>query len=598
MCGFAGIFAYSNNAPPVLDAELLRMRDQMLHRGPDGEGLWISADKRVGLGHRRLSIIDLSDNGSQPMASLDGRYQIIFNGEIYNFKELRSELQAQGFIFRGHSDTEVLLALYAQKGEAMCSLLRGMYAFAIWDNLTQSLFLARDPFGMKPLYWHDDGKTIRFASQVKALLAGGGIKTESEPAGVVGYWIWGSVPEPFTLYKDLLSLEPGTWLRIERDGKRESGSFQSLFDLFSKSSSVTSSYSSLREALLDSVQAHLVSDVPVGIFLSAGIDPSTILGLALECGTPLKSVTLGFKEFQGTSSDETVLAELVAKKYGFKHETLWITQQDFEDKLEHFMSSMDQPTIDGLNTYLVADAATQCGLKVALSGLGADEFFGGYPSFNHIPKIHRLGHVLAKTPFLAKLTRQISAPVFRKFTSEKYAGLLEYGSSWEGAYLLRRASRMPWMLGVIDGLDSLTIKAGLESLAKNQLKDTQLNDLGESFGVISHLESTRYMRNQLLRDSDWAGMSHSLEIRLPFLDWSLIEYIAYQRNQGITMQKIDIFNMLGPSLPNEILNRPKTGFETPIKSWIKNNNLKPSKSHGLHGWQEVVFNFKSNSIVV
>jgi asparagine synthase (glutamine-hydrolysing) len=229
--------------------------------------LWISADKRVGLGHRRLSIIDLSENGAQPMASLDGRYQIIFNGEIYNFKELRSELQAQGFIFRGHSDSEVLLALYAQKGEAMCSLLRGMYAFAIWDNLTQSLFMARDPFGMKPLYWHDDGKTIRFASQVKALLAGGGIKTESEPAGVVGYWIWGSVPEPFTLYKDLLSLEPGTWLKIERDGKRKSGNFQSLFDLFSKSSSITSRYSSLREAMLDSVRSHLVSDVPIGIFL-------------------------------------------------------------------------------------------------------------------------------------------------------------------------------------------------------------------------------------------------------------------------------------------------------------------------------------------
>ena len=342
MCGFAGIFAYSNNAPPVLETELLRIRDQMFHRGPDGEGLWISADKRVGLGHRRLSIIDLSENGAQPMASLDGRYQIIFNGEIYNFKELRSELKPQGINFRGNSDTEVLLNLYALKGEAMCSSLRGMYAFAICDNLTQSIFLARDPFGMKPLYWHDDGQTIRFASQVKALLAGGGIKPESEPAGVVGYWIWGSVPDPFTLYKDLLSLEPGTWLKIERDGKRESGSFQSLFGLFSKSTRVTSNYSNLREALLDSVQAHLVSDVPVGIFLSAGIDSSTILGLAAECGTPLRSITLGFKEFQGTNSDETVLAELVAKKYGIKQDTVWITKKDFEDKLKHYMSSMDQ----------------------------------------------------------------------------------------------------------------------------------------------------------------------------------------------------------------------------------------------------------------
>ena len=175
MCGLAGIFAYSNSAPPVLETELVRMRDQMIHRGPDGKGLWISPDQRVGLAHRRLAIIDLSENGAQPMASIDGRYQIIFNGEIYNFQELRSELIFKGFSFRGHSDTEVLLALYAQQGEKMCSLLRGMYAFAIWDTLEQSLFLARDPFGMKPLYWHDDGNTIRFSSRVKSLLAGGGV---------------------------------------------------------------------------------------------------------------------------------------------------------------------------------------------------------------------------------------------------------------------------------------------------------------------------------------------------------------------------------------------------------------------------------------
>ena len=596
MCGFAGIFAYSNNAPPILETELLRIRDQMFHRGPDGEGLWISADKRVGLGHRRLSIIDLSENGAQPMASLDGRYQIIFNGEIYNFKELRSELKSQGINFRGNSDTEVLLALYAQKGAAMCSLLRGMYAFAIWDNLTQSIFLARDPFGMKPLYWHDDGKTIRFASQVKALLAGGGFQTESEPAGVVGYWIWGSVPEPFTLYKHLLSLEPGTWLRIELDGKRESGTFQALFDLFSKFSSVTSNYSSLREALLDSVQAHLVSDVPLGIFLSAGIDSSTILGLAAECGAPLKSITLGFKEFRGTSSDETVLAELVAKKYGFKHQTVWITQQDFEDKLQHYMSSMDQPTIDGLNTYLVADAAAQSGLKVVLSGLGADEFFGGYPSFHHLPKIRRLGQVPANITFLAKLTRQISAPIFRKFTSEKYAGLLEYCSSWEGAYLLRRASRMPWMLEAQENLDFDIIKLGLERLSKYDIHDAKLNDLGDPFSIISFLESTRYMRNQLLRDNDWAGMSHSLEIRLPFLDWPLIEYLACQRSQHNNLHKNDIAHVVQPILPSEILNKPKTGFEIPIIRWMNKPNLKSNKSRGLLNWQEIVFSLNSKGL--
>ena len=530
------------------------------------------------------------------MASLDGRYQIIFKGEIYNFKELRSELISQGFNFRGNSDTEVLLALYALKGEAMFLSLRGMYAFAIWDNLTKSLFLARDPFGMKPLYWHDDGKTIRFASQVKALLAGGGINTESEPAGVVSYWIWGSVQEPFTLYKDLLSLEAGTWLRIDANGKRESGNFQSLFDLFSKSDSVTSNYSSLREALIDSVRTHLVSDVPVGVFLSAGVDSTTILGLASECGAPLKSVTLGFTEFKGTSNDETILAELVAKKYGAEHETVWISQQDFEDKLEHFMSSMDQPTIDGLNTYLVSYVASQSGLKVALSGLGADEFFGGYPSFYQIPKIHKLGQMLAGVPLLNKATRQISAPFLKHFISEKYAGILEYGTCWEDAYLLRRSARMPWMLGINEGLDPLTIKDGLERLAEIYLKDTKLNDLGTYTNIISYLESTRYMRNQLLRDSDWAGMSHSLEIRLPFLDWPLIEYLACQRNQNNTLQKSDIFRVVQPFLPSEILNRPKTGFGTPVNRWINKYFLTSSKSNsrGLLNWQKMVFS--SNSI--
>ena len=284
MCGLAGIFTYASDGPPVLKLELIRMRDQMLHRGPDGEGLWVSADHKIGLAHRRLAIIDLSENGAQPMSSIDCRYEIVFNGEIYNFKELRSNLQSKNINFRSHSDTEVLLALYAQYGNEMCKLLRGMYAFAIWDNIDQSLFLARDPFGIKPLYWHDDGKTIRFASQVKSLMAGGGIKNETEPAGIVGYWIWGSIPEPFTLYKGLLSMTPGTWLKIDQHGRRTSSSFGSLYNLYLGKDNSPSQFVDLRGALLDSVRHHLIADVPVGVFLSAGIDSSTILALASECG--------------------------------------------------------------------------------------------------------------------------------------------------------------------------------------------------------------------------------------------------------------------------------------------------------------------------
>lgn len=593
MCGLAGIFAYSNSAPPVLETELIRMRDQMIHRGPDGKGLWISPDQRVGLAHRRLAIIDLSENGAQPMTSIDGRYQIVFNGEIYNFQELRSELISKGFSFRGHSDTEVLLALYAQQGEKMCSLLRGMYAFAIWDTLEQSLFLARDPFGIKPLYWHDDGNTIRLSSQVKSLLAGGGIKTESEAAGVVGYWIWGSVPEPFTLYKDLLSLEAGTWLKIERGGKQSKGVFQSLFDVYSGKDTSPSPYPDLRSALLDSVRHHLIAEVPVGIFLSAGIDSSTLLALAAECGAPLNSVTLGFKEYQGTSDDETLLAEFVAQKYGAKHETIWITQQDFEQKLDHFIASMDQPTLDGLNTYLVADAAAQAGLSVALSGLGGDELFGGYPSVNQVPKIHQLGQMLSRAPFLAKALRQVSAPILRQFASEKYAGLLEYGATWEGAHTLRRATRMPWEIKGIEGLDPQIITTGLERLAKYYPTDEKLNELDSPFTIVSYLESTQYMRNQLLRDSDWAGMAHSLEIRLPFLDIPLAHYLAKQRQLGNILRKIDIPGTTQTPLPDKITSRRKTGFLIPIQNWAHTRISNTKNSRGLRPWQELVFNLTS-----
>ena len=588
MCGIAGIFTYSNTSPKVSEVELLKIRDHMLERGPDGEGLWVSENRKMGLAHRRLSILDLTGNGAQPMCSFDGRYQIIFNGEIYNFKELRTELIERGYSFRSDSDTEVILSLYSHYGNKMCTLLRGMYAFAIYDTKADSLFLARDPFGMKPLYWHDDGKTIRFASQVKALLAGGGIKTESEPAGVVGYWILGYVPEPYTLHKDLVNLEAGTWLKIDANGKKQSECFQSLFNFLSTSNSATSSYTELREALLDSVRHHLVSDVPVGIFLSSGIDSATILSLARECGNPIRSITLGFKEFKGTSADEVPLAEKIAKQNGVKHETIWLSQKDFENQLERYLLSMDQPTTDGLNTYLVSFATAQVGLKVALSGLGADELFGGYPSFSQIPKIHKLGKMLAKSSNLAKLSRQISAPALRYFISEKYAGILEYGSSWEDAYLLRRATRMPWEIRKIESLDKKTIEIGLEKLANLKISNDKFKALGSSLNIISYLELTRYMRDQLLRDSDWAGMAHSVEIRLPFLDISLIQFLVSQKNLGNTLQKRDIFMTNYPSLPDEILNRKKTGFSTPIKSWVK-NNLKTNKSRGLLDWQEFVF---------
>lgn len=589
MCGIAGIYSYHSNSPAISRNELILIRDHMANRGPDGEGLWISQDERVGLAHRRLAIIDLSSNGAQPMCSNDGRYQIVFNGEIYNYKELRSLLISEGITFQSQSDTEVLLALYAHKGAHMCSLLRGMYAFSIWDAQEKSLFLARDPFGIKPLYLHDDGYSLRFSSQVKSLLAGRGISTQADPAGIVGYWIWGSIPEPFTLYKNLRSLKPGSWIKIKSDGKQISESFLSIFDVMHTNYAAPIEYENLRSALLDSIQHHLISDVPVGVFLSAGIDSTSILGLAAECGVSLNSITLGFKDFKGTKDDETILAQVAARKYGSKHQIIWLTKKDFESKVDKYIASMDQPTYDGLNTYLVADAAAQIGVKVVLSGLGGDELFGGYPSFTQVPLIHGLGKRFPSSNLIAKLLRQSSAPILRKFTSEKYAGILEYGSTWESAYMLRRAIRMPWELKAIKTLDKEIINEGLVTLYKHHISDKKLNELGSPFAIISYLESSKYMLNQLLRDSDWAGMAHSIEIRLPFLDIHLLQYLAQQRrNLDIIHRKYDISSTVHPQLPKEIWTRRKTGFSTPLQKWTKEIIDSEKHQRGFRGWQTKV----------
>jgi asparagine synthase (glutamine-hydrolysing) len=576
MCGLNGIFAYQDDAPPVDEAELLRTRERMRQRGPDGAGVWISQDGRIGLAHRRLAIIDLSSAGAQPMATADGRYHININGEIYNYRQLKADLVQQGVRFRSGSDTEVLLHLYAREGTDMCRRLRGMYAFAIWDSREQSLYLARDPFGIKPLYVHDDGCTLRFASQVKALLAGGAVPREVSPEGEQGYWIWGHVPEPHTFYRDVFALAPGTWRVVQRGGRIRTGVFESVEALLAPvpggaaQSTPDISGARLHEALLDSVRHHLVADVPVGILLSSGIDSSILVALAAECGTELRTLTLGFQEYRGTADDETVLAEQVARQYGAKHETVWISRSDFEAAFDSFMDAMDQPTIDGLNTWLISRAASQLGLKVALSGLGGDEFFGGDPSFTQLPHTRRLAKPLAAIPGLGRLLREVSAPVLRRFTSEKYAGLVEYGKSWQGAYLLRRAVRMPW---------EVTDDYGLAGREPPEGTPVHL--------IVSQLEATQYMRNQLLRDADWAGMAHSLELRVPLVDVELCRRVAQECRAGRIYRKPDLAAVARPPLPHAVTYRPKTGFSVPVRDWLMAQRP-AAPERGVRAWQSRV----------
>ncbi|MCL4808969.1 MAG: asparagine synthase (glutamine-hydrolyzing), partial [Thermoanaerobaculia bacterium] len=462
MCGIVACYAYSPEVPPPGPEAVLRARDAMTPRGPDGAGLWSDPSCRVVLGHRRLAILDTSDRGAQPMVTDDGTTAITFNGEIYNFRALKEELEREGHRFRTWTDTEVVLALYRRHGAAFVDRLRGMFAFVLWDGTARTLGAARDPYGIKPLYVADDGRTIRLASQVKALVAGGGIDTSPEPAGHAGFFLWGSVPEPFTLFRGIRALAPGTVL-VACDGEVRVERRLTVAALLSAKArdGGTDETGGLRDALLDSVRHHLVSDVPVGLFLSAGLDSRALAHLARDAGGAVEAVTLGFSEHEGTPRDEVPLAASVATALGLRHRVVRVTRSEFVEDLPHIFDAMDQPSIDGVNTWFVSKAAR--GLKVALSGLGGDELFGGYPSFRSIPRAVRAARPLSAVPGLGKGLRAVSAPLLRHAASPKWASLVEYGGSWGGAYLLRRGLFLPWELPRV--LDADLAKEGLARLA-------------------------------------------------------------------------------------------------------------------------------------
>ena len=593
MCGIAGILAYGESAAPVDEPELLRIREHMIKRGPDGAGLWISPDRRVGLAHRRLSIIDLSETGAQPMATADGRLSITFNGEIYNYRELRRELEAKGYVFRTQSDTEVLLHLYADRGADMVLALRGMFAFGIWDARERALFLARDPFGIKPLYYADDGSTLRFASQVKALLKGGAIDTAPEPAGSAGFLLWGCVPEPYTLYRNILALPAGSTFEVRAGAAHVPRTYFSVGDTLSRAQQVERSFGfedrgALAEALRDSVQRHLVSDVPVGVFLSAGVDSSLVASLALNKQQALlRTLTLGFREYKGLRDDEVPVAEKIAAALGTKHETHWISRADFGDEIATILEAMDQPSTDGVNTYFICREAARTGIKVALSGLGGDELFGGYPSFTDVPRLARWLRPAAFARFAGRLSRAIAYPVLSRLTSPKFAGLLEYGGSYEGAYLLRRALYMPWELREV--LDPVAVHVGLERLRTlPSLADT-IRGIRSGHARVAALEFSWYMRNQLLRDADWAGMAHSVEVRVPLVDLDLFRALAPWIVSGEPPGKTSAAAACAIPLKQELLRRPKTGFSVPVRQWITGDKpVRSALARGLRGWAQSV----------
>ncbi|MFN3628899.1 MAG: asparagine synthase (glutamine-hydrolyzing) [Casimicrobiaceae bacterium] len=593
MCGIAGIIPLTADPRPVDRARLRAMSERLVHRGPDGAGEWFSADGTTALGHRRLAIIDLTEAGAQPMWSASGRHVIVFNGEIYNYRSLRRALESEGVRFRSTSDTEVLLEGLERHGEAFLSELRGMFALALHEPARRRTLLARDSFGIKPLYWSQDASHLHFASQVQAFMAAGLVGAPS-PVGRAGYLLWGSVPEPWTWWTHIHALPAGHLLRIEAGRPIRPEPFLTVQSLLARATPAAApadrgdAVEQVAAAIRESITAHRIADVPVAVFLSAGLD-SSMLACA-SAGYPaatdgtgtIRSITLGFDALEGTPEDEVPLAREIAAAAGVEFNPRRVGRHDFSASADVFHAEMDQPTIDGINTWFVSRSARHLGMKIALSGLGGDELLASYPSFRQLPAyVRRTAWARALRP-LGRALRRVAAPWLGQITSPKYAGLLEHAGDWAGGYLLRRALFMPWEIERMMGEEGASALEALDTLARLR---ASINGIDNDRLKVTALELQWYMRNQLLRDADWAGMAHSLEIRVPFVDVDLVRCCADVFARHPDIGKAEVAARVAPELPPVTLERPKTGFVAPVRAWLaQGTGLVPGR--GLRGWAQ------------
>jgi len=582
MCGIAGFFSYKSNAPVPSVERLERVCKSMYRRGPDANGKWSSGDGRVLLGHRRLSILDLSANANQPMVDEASGCALVFNGEIYNFRELRIELDQSGYSFRSGGDSEVLLKGYLHWGEEVLGKLRGMFAFALWDPVKRALCLARDPYGIKPLYYADHAGCFTFASQVRPLRAHVEADTDPDPAGVVGFMLLGSVPEPYTCYRGIRSIPAGHAVWVSAKGVSSARPYASVTDVWRSAARAPQRLDEkallkrVRVAVKGSVAAHRVADVPVGAFLSAGIDSSAIVGLMAEDPSDaLQTMTLGFETFRGTGLDEVAHAEHLAARYGTCQQTVWVSDQEAEADFAEMLADMDQPSIDGFNTWLVSKHTAARGLRVVVSGVGGDELFGGYTNFRRLPLWHRRIKQLGAFPGVLPLLSGGARIANRcGLVHAKAEGFARLGRHLTGVYLVQRGLFMPWELPQF--LDRDLLRKGLSELQSLLFSDHATGDLPTvDYAAVAALEASQYLRNQLLRDSDWASMAHSLELRTPLVDFQLLCDLApvlVHRPAGVPGKR-PLALAPDPPLPEEVIHRRKSGFSLPMDRWMERSDV-------------------------
>lgn len=555
MCG---LFGFVGDPKTAQSQDLDAIFKTLDHRGPDDRGVYkdIRAFPSCVLAHTRLSILDLSSAGHQPMVSPDGRYVVVYNGEIYNFKELRKELIAQGERFISDSDTEVLLRSFSLWGVEALRRFEGMFAFAIWDTQTKQLLLARDPMGIKPLYVHRDQRGLWFASELRTLLAAGCSERRISEAGLKSYLVYGSVSEPHTLLTDIETLPSGSYQIFDGTVVKQTNYFDLQWNQDTSKYNVDDK--ALRESLERAVDLRLISDAPLGIFLSGGMDSSLIVALAQQRGhSDLRTFTV---TFDNPDYDEGSYARAMARRYGTQHAEVHLSEERGLQEIMAGLQAYDQPSADGLNAYVVSHAARQAGLKVALSGLGGDEVFAGYEGFRYFGRVRALAAPFANTHFLRRLLQRDIHHLDR-FRRQKMLSLLAYGSDAASVYALQRAMFLPNQVAALLG-ESPPAFSGL--LSYNVVPPT------DDVNQYSAFELSNYLKNTLLRDTDAMSMAHGFEVRVPFLDFSLLSQVAGlpgkfkiggQGNKPLLQAAV-------PELPLAAIRRPKMGFTLPLREWF------------------------------
>jgi asparagine synthase (glutamine-hydrolysing) len=585
MCGIAGIIGRVTEA----NRQAVRLMSRAIaHRGPDGENFFESTPDSRGNGvlfaHRRLSILDLSTAASQPMTDpVSGQHTFIFNGEIYNYVELRERLQAQGQSFRSTGDTEVSLRLLTLGGAKAVGELRGMFAFALWDAAQAQVMLARDPMGIKPLYICRNPDTsdarewsLLFASEVRSILASGLLKKPRLNSAAVASFVWnGFVPGPNTIIDGIDLLPAGKAAMYDLSGREQAS--EVFWRMPRADEPKTSTIDDVRSALPESVRLHLASDVPLGVFLSGGIDSSAVANMAAKTSqSEVVTFTLAFEEEE---YDEGPFAREIAKAIGTRHKEVKFTEQNFLSSLDQALESIDQPTFDGLNSFYISQAVREAGVKVALTGSGGDELFGGYKSFRDLPRLQAIAKALAWMPrsgriaiaqAVARLADRSSGGVGAQVRWAKLPSMMANADDLLHIYQLAYALFVPDFYGKVLSLPPSGVTSGLPDPLR---RDLQADIAGHTaLSALGILEQRLFLGERLLRDTDVASMAVSLETRLPLVDSKVTDVVARlpDSTRYSPLGRKQLLRDVGlAGLDPNLFERPKRGFQMPFDRWIR-----------------------------